>query len=74
MSFNAKNHTCNTFSKLINKTSLEGLAKQLTLIDWSIFLLISRNELKPGQWTSPMKQILSPNVVAFTRRFNNVKI
>lgn len=58
--------------KLLNKISPEELAKQLTLIDWSIFSCISRNELKPGQWTGPTKHVLSPNVVAFTRRFNIV--
>lgn len=58
--------------KLLNKISPEELAKQLTLLDWSIFSLITRNELKPGQWTGPKKYNKSPNVVAFTRRFNNV--
>lgn len=58
------------FSRSLNKKSPEELAKQLTLIDWSIFSCIGRNELKPGQWTSRMKHVLSPNVVAFTRRFN----
>ncbi|KAI7686526.1 hypothetical protein SSS_09919 [Sarcoptes scabiei] len=56
--------------RLVNKVTAENLAKQITLIDWVIFSKINRNELKPGQWTGPMKHVLSPNVVLFTRRFN----
>ncbi|KAH9390607.1 RasGEF [Tyrophagus putrescentiae] len=56
--------------KPLIKVSPEEVAKQLTLIDWSIFSSITRIELRPGQWTSSMKHILSPNVVDFTRRFN----
>lgn len=58
--------------RLVNKVTAENLAKQITLIDWVIFSKINRNELKPGQWTGPMKHVLSPNVVLFTRRFNIV--
>lgn len=60
--------------RLLKDVSPEELAKQLTLIDWSIFIRISRSELKPGQWTGSMKHALSPNVVAFTRRFNIVSL
>jgi len=59
-------------NRLFLETSPEELAKQLTLIDWTIFSRITSKELKPGQWTGPMKHMLSPNVVAFTRRFNIV--
>lgn len=62
-----------SFKPLI-KVSPEEMAKQLTLIDWSIFSRITRSELKPGQWTGSMKHVLSPNVVDFTRRFNIVSV
>lgn len=56
----------------MNKITAENFARQITLIDWYIFTRITRGELKPGQWTGSMKHIKSPNVVAFTRRFNIV--
>ncbi|KAH9394014.1 RasGEF [Tyrophagus putrescentiae] len=70
-----KRNSTQTFPSRVNlkpliKVSPEELAKQLTLIDWSIFSRITCNELKPGQWTGSMKRILSPNVVDFTHRFN----
>ena len=72
-----KRNSTQTFPSRVNlkpliKVSPEELAKQLTLIDWSIFSRITCNELKPGQWTGSMKHILSPNVVDFTHRFNIV--
>lgn len=64
-----RGHGASSF-KPLSKVSPEELARQLTLIDWSIFSRITRAELKPGQWTGSMKHVLSPNVVDFTRRFN----
>ncbi|KAH9521329.1 RasGEF [Dermatophagoides farinae] len=66
------NSTSISLYRLMNKISAETFAKQLTLIDWIIFLKIKRDELKPGQWTGSMKHVLSPNIVLFTRRFNIV--
>ena len=65
--------TCNKYGKFLNKNLHEEMARQLTLIDWNIFIRINRNELIAGQWNGAKKHILSPNVVAFTRRFNIVR-
>ena len=50
----------------------EDLASQLTLIDLSIFVAIQPQELSSVQWTGSRKYQFSPNVVAFTQRFNRV--
>lgn len=48
------------------------LAAQITLLDFKIFSSIQTEELGSCGWTKKDKCITSPNIVAFTRRFNNI--
>jgi len=50
----------------------EDLAAQITLIDLPIFVAIQPQELSSCGWSGPKKLQTSPNVVAFTQRFNRV--
>jgi hypothetical protein len=54
------------------RVSPEDLSSQMTLIDLSIFVLIQPQELLSCGWSGSKKLQLSPNVVAFTQRFNRV--
>ncbi|RXG57735.1 Ras-specific guanine nucleotide-releasing factor RalGPS1 [Armadillidium vulgare] len=56
----------------ILKVNPEELAAQITLMDIPIFRSITPEELTSCGWTKREKLILAPNVVEFTRRFNNV--
>ena len=62
-------------TSLIQVTRLppDEVAAQLTLIDFEIFTKIDLEELISCGWIKKNKQQISPNVVAYTRRFNHVR-
>ncbi|XP_041428250.1 ras-specific guanine nucleotide-releasing factor RalGPS1 isoform X2 [Xenopus laevis] len=54
------------------KVTPEEFASQITLLDVPVFKAILPEELASCGWNKKEKHILAPNVVAFTRRFNQV--
>uniref|UniRef100_A0A452RJT1 Ral GEF with PH domain and SH3 binding motif 1 n=1 Tax=Ursus americanus TaxID=9643 RepID=A0A452RJT1_URSAM len=54
------------------KVSPEEFASQITLMDIPVFKAIQPEELASCGWSKKEKHSLAPNVVAFTRRFNQV--
>uniref|UniRef100_A0A336MFM3 CSON000770 protein n=1 Tax=Culicoides sonorensis TaxID=179676 RepID=A0A336MFM3_CULSO len=52
--------------------SVDDLASQMTLLDMQVFASIQTEEFQSCSWTKKDKCITSPNIVAMTRRFNNV--
>ncbi|XP_061459518.1 ras-specific guanine nucleotide-releasing factor RalGPS1 isoform X4 [Rhineura floridana] len=54
------------------KVTPEEFASQITLMDMPVFKAIQPEELASCGWNKKEKHILAPNVVAFTRRFNQV--
>ncbi|KAM9325537.1 ras-specific guanine nucleotide-releasing factor RalGPS1 isoform 2-T2 [Gastrophryne carolinensis] len=54
------------------KVTPEEFASQITLMDTPVFKAILPEELASCGWNKKEKHILAPNVVAFTRRFNQV--
>ncbi|TRY54390.1 hypothetical protein DNTS_023673 [Danionella cerebrum] len=54
------------------KVTPEEFASQITLMDSPVFKAIQPEELASCGWNKKEKHSLSPNVVAFTRRFNQV--
>lgn len=57
----------------ILKLPADEVAAQLTLIDLPIFQSISREELLSIEWNNNVKKYTcTPNIVAFTRRFNQI--
>ncbi|XP_015987185.2 ras-specific guanine nucleotide-releasing factor RalGPS1 isoform X5 [Rousettus aegyptiacus] len=54
------------------KVTPEEFATQITLMDIPVFKAIQPEELASCGWSKKEKHSLAPNVVAFTRRFNQV--
>ncbi|XP_043914071.1 ras-specific guanine nucleotide-releasing factor RalGPS1 [Protopterus annectens] len=54
------------------KVTPEEFASQITLMDVPVFKAIQPEELASCGWNRKEKHSLAPNVVAFTRRFNQV--
>ncbi|XP_062919792.1 ras-specific guanine nucleotide-releasing factor RalGPS2 isoform X2 [Mobula hypostoma] len=54
------------------KVTPEEFASQITLMDAPVFKAIQPEELSSCGWNKKEKHSSSPNVVAFTRRFNHV--
>ncbi|XP_068770519.1 ras-specific guanine nucleotide-releasing factor RalGPS1 isoform X2 [Struthio camelus] len=52
------------------KVTPEEFASQITLMDMPVFKAIQPEELASCGWNKKEKHILAPNIVAFTRRFN----
>ncbi|XP_050176021.1 ras-specific guanine nucleotide-releasing factor RalGPS1 isoform X2 [Myiozetetes cayanensis] len=52
------------------KVTPEEFASQITLMDMPVFKAIQPEELASCGWNKKEKHVLAPNIVAFTRRFN----
>lgn len=74
MSMTSNNSSNGPTSVVIDflKVPAEDFASQLTLLDIPVFKAITEKELLSVAWNTSRKLSQTPNVVAFTRRFNQV--
>lgn len=49
------------------------LARQMTLLDYALFQTIRPSEYNNLAWTKKNKETISPNLLRFIRRFNEVQ-
>nr|XP_025744118.1 ras-specific guanine nucleotide-releasing factor RalGPS1 isoform X2 [Callorhinus ursinus] len=64
--------SCDYASKSYDAVVFDVLKSQITLMDIPVFKAIQPEELASCGWSKKEKHSLAPNVVAFTRRFNQV--
>ena len=60
--------------KIESVTSINALevARQITLMEFEVFAAIQPSELLQNAWVSKRKEVVSPNVVLLTSRFNKL--
>nr|XP_060464626.1 ras-specific guanine nucleotide-releasing factor RalGPS1-like isoform X2 [Panthera onca] len=63
---------CDYASKSYDAVVFDVLKSQITLMDIPVFKAIQPEELASCGWSKKEKHSLAPNVVAFTRRFNQL--
>ena len=59
-------------TRVLEQADPNEIAKALCIIDYRLMRCISRREFLNSAWTKKDKATLSPNIVALTKRFNEV--